>query len=127
MRYLSAQDILVMHAKLVDETGGAHGVRDLGLLASLTERPKTSFGGKEIYKTIFEKAATYLESLAKYHVFIDGNKRTAITSCARFLYINGYGFAAKDGEIEKFVLKIIEKDLHVEEITRWVKQHSKKN
>ena len=73
MKYLTPQEIIVVHAQVVDETGGLHGIRDMGLLLSLIERPKTSFGGSESYRGVFTKAAVYLESLATYHVFVDGN------------------------------------------------------
>lgn len=77
----------MIHAKIIDETGGAHGIREIGLLVSATERPKASFGGTELYPTLFPKAAAYLESLARYHVFVDGNKRTSIAASNRFLFI----------------------------------------
>ncbi|TSC78517.1 MAG: hypothetical protein G01um101433_182 [Parcubacteria group bacterium Gr01-1014_33] len=46
MNYLSAEDVLVIHARIIGETGGAHGVRDTHLLGSIVERPKMQFGGK---------------------------------------------------------------------------------
>jgi len=43
MEYLSVKDILIIHALILDETGGSHGVREVGLLKSLAERPKNRF------------------------------------------------------------------------------------
>lgn len=126
MKYLTPQDILVIHSEIVDATSGSHGIRDLGLLISATERPKTSFGGKEVYKTVFEKAAVYLESLALYHVFIDGNKRTSIAVSARFLFINGFELNAPNKELEDFVLKVVIKKLNVPKIAKWLKENSRK-
>ena len=71
MKYLTPKDILAIHNEIINKTDGSHGIRDVGLLISLTERPKAIFGGKEFYKTVFKKAAVYLESLVKYHVFLD--------------------------------------------------------
>ena len=76
MKYLTAEEILVIHSEIIDKTGGLHGTRDVGLLMSIVERPKSKFSGQELYKGIFKKVAVYLESLAQYHVFADGNKRT---------------------------------------------------
>jgi len=126
VQYLTAEDILVIHAKLIDEIGGSHGVRDVNLLISLTERPKTSFSGKEVYRTVFEKAAAYLESLVKYHVFVDGNKRTAVAVSARFLFMNGYELTATNKELEKFTLKVVIEKLVLEKIAGWLKIHSRK-
>jgi death-on-curing protein len=39
---------------------------------------------------IFEMAATYLNSIALDHPFLDGNKRTALASSLTFLFINGF-------------------------------------
>lgn len=126
MKYLTAEEILIIHARITDETGGSHGVRDVGLLASLVERPKSRFGGQEQYRGIFKKAAVYLDSLVRYHVFVDGNKRTAIAAGARFLFLNGYNLSATNKEVEKFVLKVAIEKLEIEEIAAWFRTHSKK-
>lgn len=126
MKYLSAQDILIIHAKIIDEIGGLHGMRDVGLLLSLVERPKGSFGGQELHKGLFKKAATYLESLARYHVFVDGNKRTSIAVGARFLFLNGFELTATNKEVENFVLKVVIKKLDLDKIAKWFQAHSRK-
>ena len=126
MKYLTPQDILIIHAKIIDETGGLHGVKDVGLLISLTERPKAKFNGKELYRGVFKKAAVYLESLTHYHVFVDGNKRTGIVSTARFLFLNGFKLTASNSLLEKFVLKVVAKKVDLETIADWLKAHSKR-
>lgn len=126
MKYLTPQDILVVHSEIVDATGGSHGIRDIGLLISATERPKTSFYGKEAYQTVFEKAAVYVESLESYHVFIDGNKRTGIAASARFLFMNGYEFTATNKALENFVLRVVTKKLTIPQIAKWFKENSGK-
>ncbi|MEK7575587.1 MAG: hypothetical protein AAB491_00660 [Patescibacteria group bacterium] len=50
MKYLTPKDILAIHNEVINKTGGSHDIRDVGLLISLTERPKTRFGGKELYE-----------------------------------------------------------------------------
>ena len=126
MRYVNGEEILVLHARILDATGGAHGVRDAHLLASLLEKPKMRFGGKELYAGIFRKAAVYLEGLATYHVFIDGNKRTAFAAAARFLFLNGYALAVTNNQVEKFVLGVALKKHDVEAITKWLERHSER-
>ena len=126
MKYLTPQDILVIHAQLIDETGGSHSVRDVELLISLTERPKGKFSDKILYKDVFKKAAVYFESLVRHHVFIDGNKRIAVTTAARFLFLNGYELYATNKEVEKFVIDVVIKKHSIKTITAWLKKHSKK-
>lgn len=126
VRYLTPQDILVIHAQILDATSGSHGIRDVGLLISLTERPKMQLINKEIYRSIFEKAAVYMESLMNYHVFIDGNKRTALISMMRFLAINGYEFIAPNKVVESFVLKVAVEKMEIEDIGSWIKKYARK-
>ena len=126
MKYLKGEEILVIHARIIDATGGLHGIRDINLLASLVERPKLKLGGKEQFRGIFQKAATYFESLARYHVFVDGNKRTAIASAARFLNINGYDLNTTNKEVEKFVLNIVVDKLDTKTIANWLKENSRR-
>jgi len=85
------------------------------------------FGGKELYPGIFKKAAVYAEALVNYHVFIDGNKRTAIGIVARFLFLNNLILAATNQEIEEFAIQIAIKKQDLELITQWLKAHSRKS
>ena len=72
MQCLTAEEILILHALVIDETGGSHGVRDAGLLQSIAERPKTAFGGKEMYRGVFNKTAVLLESIIRYTFSLTG-------------------------------------------------------
>lgn len=80
-RYLTVPQILFIHARLIDETGGAHGLRDLGALEAASARPQATFAEQELYPDFFSKAAALLDSLINNHPFVDGNKRTGITVC----------------------------------------------
>ena len=91
MQYLSPEQVLFIHARLIAETGGEHGVRDIGLLQSAVARPKATFDNKELYPDVANKAAALMESLINNHPFVDGNKRTGITAAVLFLRINNYG------------------------------------
>ncbi len=126
MKYVSGEEILILHSELIDETGGSHGVRDAGLLISIVEKSKMQFDGKELYKGVFIKAATYLESIAKFHIFVDGNKRTAITVSARFLFLNGYELMATNKQVEDFVINVVVKKFDLKKIAVWIKKHSRK-
>ena len=126
MRYLTADDILLIHSMVVDETGGSHGVRDSHAILSVAESPKQAFSGKELYVNIFEKAAVYARDIIMNHPFVDGNKRTGMTTASVFLADNGYEVIAKEREIEKFALRIVSDKLNIREIAYWFESHAKK-
>jgi len=125
MRYLTAKEILVLHALVVDETGGSHGVRDVSLLASIAHKPQAEFSGKELYRGIFKKAAILLEAITNYHVFVDGNKRTALVGAARFLYLNEYELTATNKDAEKIVMRVANREIDMKQLTAWLKKNSK--
>ena len=127
IRYLTSEQVLFIHARLLAETGGEHGIRDLGLLQSAVARPQAVFDGNELYPGIHQKAAALLESLINNHPFVDGNKRTGITAAAMFLKINNFSMTASNQEVESFVLSIASGEQTVESITEWLKSHSKSN
>ena len=57
MIYLSAEQVLFLHDRLIEETGGEHGVRDLGGLESALARPQAAFGDTEFYPDIFQSCS----------------------------------------------------------------------
>lgn len=126
MKYLSKDQILLINSMVVDETGGSHGVRDTHAILSLTVASAQSVFGKELYPTIFEKAALYARDVIMNHPFIDGNKRTGVTAASVFLENNGYVITAAEGEFERLALRIIAERLSIEKIADWFKKHSKK-
>lgn len=124
MKYLTPEQVLFIHSRLIDETGGAHGLRDLGLLQSAVLRPKATFGGEDLYPDIFHKAAALMESLAKNHPFFDGNKRTAISSAAIFLRRNGYLLETSQRELERFAISVAVGKISFEEVVAWFSRYS---
>lgn len=124
MKYLSIEEVAAIQYEAVKRFGGSGGVRDFGLLHSAVERPKASFGGKDLYVSVHSKAAALLHSLILNHPFVDGNKRTAYISTARFFAINNIILVQDKNEIVNFVLKIEKEKLTIKEIAKWLKLHS---
>ncbi|MCY9782380.1 type II toxin-antitoxin system death-on-curing family toxin [Nocardiopsis sp. EMB25] len=83
-------------------------VRDYGLLESATHRPRSSSFGVEHYPGLFDKAAALMHSLARNHVFVDGNKRAAWNCAATFLEVNGAPLIepVDEDRAEAFVLDV---------------------
>ena len=126
MKFLSARDILHIHSILIEETGGSHGVRDLGAIQGAVDAIVQKFERKELYPTIPLKAAVYLHRIVMNHPFIDGNKRTGVTTASVFLEDNGYRMTAKKGGYEIFAVDVVTNHMSLEEIAEWLKEHSKK-
>jgi len=124
MKRITAEDILVLHAMVLDETGGSHGVRDPHLLASIAEKPYGQFGGADLYPTLTHKAAVLFEALVNYHVFVDGNKRTGLTTTARFLYLGGMRFTAPHKALEEVTIAIATKVRSIDDLTVWIEANS---
>jgi death-on-curing protein len=106
MIYLTPEQVLFIHSRLVTETGGSHGVRDLGLLESDVSRPRATFDGKELYPDLFTKTVTLMDSLINNHPFLDGNKRTGITAAGLFLLLNGWKLTAPQEDLETITLQV---------------------
>lgn len=79
----------IEYALQVVDRYGFH-VRDIGLMASALARPGTTVVGVEAYPQLEMKAAALLESAARFHPLIDGNKRNAWTLMVLMLWINGF-------------------------------------
>jgi death on curing protein len=116
--------VLFIHARLIAETGGSHGIRDLGLLQSAIARPQATFDGQDLYPDVFSKAGALMESLLQNHPFVDGNKRTAITSAAMFLRMNGYRLIASNSELEQFTFAALLEHWLVDRLAAWLEEHS---
>ena len=86
---LTVNDIMLLHEKIIDKTGGIKGVRDVGLLELAVNSPFVSFDGEDLYKTLEEKAKQLCNSLIRNHPFLDGNKRIGILAMLVFLDLNG--------------------------------------
>ena len=125
MNYLTAEQVLFIHARIIAETGGAHGVRDLGLLQSAVARPRVTFDNSDLYPDVFSKSGALLDSLINNHPFVDGNKRTGIASAVLFLNINGLRCTASNQEMEDFVMRVATHHSETDELSLWFKAHSR--
>ena len=126
MRYLRMDEILRLQIEIVEEYGGAHGIRDEGRLASVESAPKQEIFGAEQYPAIHEKAAVYMRNIIGDHPFSDGNKRTGTTTAAIFLMMNGFELTATPIDLEDFAVSVATEHLDIPTITAWLTTHSTK-
>lgn len=81
-------------------------VRDHGLLESALARPRASVFGQDAYPDVHLKTATLLQSLARNHALVDGNKRLAWTACRTFLAINGQWIKASEDQRFELAVRV---------------------
>jgi death on curing protein len=124
VRYLTAEQVLFIHHRLIETTGGIHGVRDLGLLQSAVARPRASFDGRDLHPDLFDKAAALMDAIVHNHPFTDGNKRTGITAAGLLLERNGRRLSVTNAELETFTLHVTTDRPPVPEIAVWLQRHS---
>ena len=121
MNYLTPEQVLFIHSRLVTETGGSHGLRDLALLESAVARPRATFDSKELYPDLFTKAAALMDSLINNHPFLDGNKRTGITATGLFFRINGWELTASSEELVACTMRVAMEGLEIDELANWLR------
>lgn len=126
MKYLTVEQVLFIHSRIIAETGGSNKVRDLGLLQSAVARPRATFEGKEMYVGVFNKAAALMDSLINNHPFADGNKRTGVTAAGLFLVRNGWQIDTSSVALEKITLRVAVKKMQVADLAKWLKANSKR-
>lgn len=86
MRYLTVEEVLALHSRVIASSGGSLGVRNHNALHSAGAQPQMTFGGVDLYVTLARKAAALAHSLISNHPFIDGNKRVGHAAIEVMLY-----------------------------------------
>lgn len=124
MRYLSIAEVLDLHQRLLADSGGATGVRDLGALESAVGQPHAAFGGQDLYSDLLAKAAALCYSLVMNHAFVDGNKRVGHAAMETFLLLNGHEIQCGTDEQERVILQLAAGNLSRNAFTEWVRRHT---
>jgi death-on-curing protein len=116
--YLSLEEVLAIHERLIERFGGARGVRDVGLLDSALYRPRTGY-----YADVAEMAAALFESLLMNHPFVDGNKRVAFFATDVFLRLNGWRLELEPQSAHAFIVGTLERgSADFRQFLPWIRQ-----
>jgi death on curing protein len=124
MRFLTLIEVLELHRRVIEQSGGAFGIRDVGLLESAIAQPGMTFGGEELYPSLPEKVAALGFSIIMNHPFVDGNKRTGHAATETFLVLNGLEINASVDEQERMVLAIASGELGREAFVEWLQRNT---
>ena len=123
MILLTVEEIVALHEKLIDRTGGSHGIREQSLLESAVYSAVSSFGDNEAYPSVEEKAARLMFSLTNNHAFIDGNKRIGVLVMLMTLQLNNVIIKYTQPELIHLGLSVADGKTNYEKILSWIKEH----
>jgi len=123
MRYLGLGDILELYRRIMEETGGATGVRDINGLQSALAQPRMTFEGKDLYPSVAAKATALGFSLIMNHPFLDGNKRVGHAAMELFLMMNGQEIAAPVDEQQETILRVATGEMRREQFLNLLELH----
>lgn len=123
MILLTVEEITALHDKLIDRTGGSHGLRDQSLLESAVYSAMSGFGDNEAYPSVEEKAARLMFSLTNNHAFVDGNKRIGVFTMLMILQLNNVKIKYTQTELISLGLSVADGKTDYENILSWIKEH----
>ena len=119
VQFLSRDEVLAIHDRLIEVFGGPSGVRDRGLLESALFRPQTGY-----YNDLAEMASAMFESLLMNHPFVDGNKRVAFFATDVFLRLNGWRLDVEAEEAHGLLIELLEnKKANFDNLLPWIRDH----
>jgi death-on-curing protein len=122
VRFLTVDEVLAIHARLVEVFGGPPGVRDAGLLESALYRPRTGY-----YDDLSAMAAALFESLLMNHPFLDGNKRIAFFATDVFLRLNGWKIDVDPDAAHALLIGLLERqECDYAHLLPWIRQASER-
>ena len=122
LQFLTLDEAIAIHERLIEKFGGSPGIRDTGLLESALFRPQTGY-----YSDLAEMAAALFESLISNHAFVDGNKRAAFFMCDIFLRMNDWKLVVTADEGCEFIVGSLERsDCDFEHLVPWMNKHLEK-
>lgn len=123
MILLTAPEITALHDKLIDRTGGSHGLRDQSLLESAVYSAQAYFADNEAYPSVEEKAARLMFSLTNNHAFVDGNKRIGVFTMLITLQLNNVKIKYTQAELISLSLSVADGKTDYDKILSWIKEH----
>lgn len=124
MRYLTLIEVLELHRRIIEQSGGTSGIRDISLLESAIAQPRMTFDKEDLYPSLLEKAAVLGFSIIMNHPFLDGNKRTGHAATETFLVLNGVEINASVDEQERVVLAMASSKLEREGFLEWLRRNT---
>lgn len=123
MIWISAEDVILIHSRVIEGSGGLDGLRDRDGLEAAVSAPMQTFDRKELYPTDLEKIARLGFGLASNHAFVDGNKRIGAMMTQLLLKWNGYDLTLRSGELADMFIAIADGTAKEKNLLDWISKH----
>ena len=123
MIWVEAEDIILIHSRIVQVSGGSAGLRDRASLESAIAAPLQSFDGHDLFPTEVEKIVRLGYGLAANHAFVDGNKRIGAMKVQLLLQWNGYHLELKPGELADMFIAVANGSANEATLLHWIETH----
>ena len=123
MIWISAEDVILIHSRVIEGSGGLDGLRDRDGLEAAVSAPMQTFDGKDLYPTDLEKIARLGFGLASNHAFVDGNKRIGAMMTQLLLKWNGYDLTLHTGELADMFIAIADGTAKEKDLLDWIHRH----
>lgn len=124
MRYLTRNELLDLHAYVLERYGGLLGIKSQDRLQTVVQTPSQQLFGAELYPDLASKAAVLVYLLVKSHPFLDANEMTALLALLRFLELNGATLHPEVAETELTAtfLALKRSNLDKESLEQWLRE-----
>lgn len=123
MIWITADDVIQIHSRVIQRSGGMDGLRDRASLEAAVSAPMQSFGGQDLYPTTVEKIARLGYGLASNHAFVDGNKRIGAMMTQLLLKWNGFQMSLCSGELADMFIAIADGSAKETDLLAWIQRH----
>jgi death-on-curing protein len=123
MIWVTAEDVIAIHSRIIQVTGEIDGLRDRAGLEAAIAASFQSFAGEDLFPTDIDKIARAGFGLASNHAFIDGNKRIGAMITQLLLKWNGYQLRLEQGELADMFIGIADGTKDEMELLHWIKAH----
>lgn len=117
MIWVSAQEVIAFHDRILQRFPGVAGMSDPGRAEALIYRVQNRKHDEGI-TDVFELAATYWVAIARGHIFNDGNKRTAFFVTMTFLYRNSIRIRDTDNMLENLTVEAATGEKTVDQLAK---------
>lgn len=123
MIWITADDVIQIHSRVIQRSGGMDGLRDRASLEAAVSAPMQSFGGQDLYPTTVEKIARLGYGLASNHAFVDGNKRIGAMMTQLLLKWNSFQMSLRSGELADMFIAIADGSAKESDLLAWIQEH----
>lgn len=123
-KYPTKENIIRLHNKIVETTGGEKGMLNEGILSFVLDLIRTEKLYSENIGDLFTRAGLLLRGIISGHPFVDGNKRAGFEATDIFLRMNGYYLEVDTDEGLEFTLSIAKNELDLDTIMEWIRKHT---